>query len=122
MTGMFDYTIPAQVSESEGAGSTSAMGREQTSEPIPLSNTESAAGQEGKMPIRKTPLMEASGVKLVQVDDVSADGRRVRATHYRLSTLRPHQPRVMADRETAEEAFDLEVIASLGDPTVQRLV
>lgn len=74
------------------------------------------------MPIRRTPLREASGVKLVQVDEVSPDGKRVRATHYRLSTLRPNQPRVIAERELADEAFDLEVISSLADPTVQKLV
>lgn len=74
------------------------------------------------MPIRKTPIREASGVKLVQVDEVSADGKRIRSTHYRLSTLRPNQPRVIADRGIADDAFDLEVISSLADPTVQRLM
>lgn len=74
------------------------------------------------MPIKRTPLREASGVKLIQVDDVAPNGGRVKATHYRLSTLRPNQPRVLADRETADEAFDLEVIASLADPTVQKLI
>ncbi|HWW10968.1 MAG TPA: hypothetical protein VN018_00525 [Brevundimonas sp.] len=74
------------------------------------------------MPIRKTPLRETAGVKLVQVDEVSADGARVRSTHYRLSTLRPAQPRLIADPDGAETAFDLEVIASLADPTVQRIL
>lgn len=74
------------------------------------------------MAFRKTELRSTSGVKLVQVDEVSPDGKRVRATHYRLSTLRPNQPRVIADPEAADEAFDLEVIASLADPTVQRLI
>lgn len=74
------------------------------------------------MPTRKTPLREAAGVKLIQVDEVMPDGVRVCATHYRISTLRPNQPRVLADRGLADEAFDLEVIASLSDPTVQRLI
>lgn len=74
------------------------------------------------MPIKSTPLREASGVKLIQVDEVTPNGQRVKATHYRLSTLRPNQPRVLADRAAADDAFDLEVIASLADPTVQRLI
>lgn len=73
------------------------------------------------MPIRKTPLREAVGVKLIQVDEISADGGKVRSTYYRLSTLRPNQPRVLANERAAYDAFDLEVIASLADPIVQRL-
>lgn len=72
------------------------------------------------MPIRKTELKATAGVKLVQVDEVGTTGK-VLATHYRLTTLRPNQPRVLADVQEAEDAFDLEVVASLMDPTVQRL-
>lgn len=74
------------------------------------------------MPIRKTELKATAGVKLIQVDEVSPDGRRVRTTHYRLTTLRPNQPRVLANEAAAHDAFELEVIASLNDPTVQRLL
>ena len=77
------------------------------------------AEQEGRMPTRKTPLREASGVKLTQVDDVSTDGTKVRSTHYRLTTLRPNPVRLIADQTAAQEAFDLEVIASVSDPVVQ---
>lgn len=72
------------------------------------------------MPIRKTELKATAGVKLVQVEIVTASGK-VTETHYRLSTLRPNQPRVIADAQEAEDAFDLEVVASLMDPVVQRL-
>lgn len=74
------------------------------------------------MPMRKTPLREVQGVKLIQVEDVSADGTRVRSTHYRLTTLRPDQPRLLADEREALDAFDLEVIASSADPVVQKLL
>jgi hypothetical protein len=73
------------------------------------------------MPTRKTPLREASGVKLMQVDEVSPDGTKIRSTHYRLTTLRPNQPRLIADEALAQEAFDLEVIASLSDPVIRRM-
>jgi hypothetical protein len=73
------------------------------------------------MPIRKTELKATAGVKLVQVETVTAAGK-VTETHYRLSTLRPNQPRVIADPQEAEDAFDLEVMASLTDPVVQRLI
>ena len=72
------------------------------------------------MPYRKTKLREISGARLVQVDEVSADATRIRATHYRLSTLRPNPPRLIADEQEALTAFDLEVIASLADPVVSR--
>lgn len=72
------------------------------------------------MPYRKTPLRETSGVKLVQVNEGSAAGPRIRATHYKLSTLRPHPPRLIADEQEALTAFDLDVIASLADPVVVR--
>ncbi len=74
------------------------------------------------MPMRKTPLRETQGVKLIQVEEVSADGTRVRSIHYRLTTLRPNQPQVLAGERDALDAFDLEVIASSADPVVQRLL
>lgn len=74
------------------------------------------------MPMRKTPLREVQGVELIQIEEVSADGTRVRSTHYRLTTLRPNQPRLLADEREAMDAFDLEVIASSADPTVQKLL
>lgn len=73
------------------------------------------------MPIRKTKLKTTAGVKLVQVEIVTASGE-VTETHYRLSTLRPTQPRVIPDAQEAEDAFDIEVMASLADSAVQKLV
>lgn len=74
------------------------------------------------MPMRKTPLRETQGVKLIKVDEVSHDGTKVQSTHYRLTTLRPSQPRVLGDERDALDAFDLEVVASCADPIVQRLL
>lgn len=73
------------------------------------------------MAIRKTTIRTQAGVKLITVDEVGRNDL-VTSRTYRLSTLRQAQPRIMADRNAADEAFDLEVISSLADPTVQRLV
>ena len=73
------------------------------------------------MPIKKTDLKMEAGVKLTLVEEVTPLGT-VRSQHYRLTTLRPNQPRVLAQREAAEDAFDLEVVASLLDPVVQRMI
>ena len=74
------------------------------------------------MPYRKTPLRETSGVELVQVDEVSADGTRIRATHDKLSTLWPHQRLLVAHQQEALTAFDLAVIASLAAPVVAHVL
>ncbi|QTC90467.1 hypothetical protein [Brevundimonas goettingensis] len=60
-----------------------------------------------------------TGVCLTQVDEVA--GVKVRATHYRLTTLRPNQPRVIADHDLAEQAFAAEVAASKRDPIAVRM-
>lgn len=73
------------------------------------------------MPIKRTDLKAEAGVKLTLVEEVTPQGV-VRGRHYRLTTLRPTQPRVLAIRAAAEDAFDLEVVASLMDPVVQRLI
>lgn len=73
------------------------------------------------MPIRKTPLRESAGVRLVLCEEVSAADRVV-SSHYRLSTMRANQPRVLAAEADAQDAFDLEVIASLADPVVQKIM
>lgn len=73
------------------------------------------------MAIKKTDLKTEAGVKLTLVEEVTPMGT-VRSQHYRLTTLRPNQPRVLAQREAAEDAFDLEVVASLLDPVVQRMI
>ncbi len=73
------------------------------------------------MLIKKTELKTEAGVKLTLVEEVTPMGT-VRSQHYRLTTLRPAQPRVLAEKADAEDAFDLEVIASLIDPVVQQMI
>lgn len=73
------------------------------------------------MPIKKTDLKAQAGVKLTLVEEVTPMGT-VRSQHYRLTTLRSNQPRVLARQDLAEEAFDVEVMASLLDPVVQRMI
>ena len=73
------------------------------------------------MAIKKTELKTEAGVKLTLVEEVTPLGS-VRSQHYRLTTLRPNQPRVLAEKRLAEEAFDLEVVASLMDPLVQQMI
>ena len=73
------------------------------------------------MPIKKTDLKAEAGVKLTLVEEITPQGI-VRSQHYRLTTLRPTPPRVLAIQAAAEDAFDLEVVASLMDPVVQRLI
>ena len=47
------------------------------------------------MPIKKTDLKAEAGVKLTLVEEITPQGV-VRSQHYRLTTLRPTQPRVLA--------------------------
>lgn len=72
------------------------------------------------MAVRKTLLKANVGVKLTRVEELSAN-QKVMAAHYRLSTLRPAQPRVLVDLGAAEAAFIVEVAASKKDPTCVRL-
>lgn len=72
------------------------------------------------MPIKKTNLKTEAGVRLDLIEKISAHGK-VLNQHYRLSTMRPNQPRIMVARIEAEDAYDLEVIASLMDPIIQKL-
>jgi hypothetical protein len=66
-------------------------------------------------------LREEAGVKLFEVGEPKSYGR-ANGCHYRISTMRQNQPRVLADLTEAEDAFDLEVIASLLDPVVQQMM
>jgi len=72
------------------------------------------------MAVRKTLLNSDAGVKLTRIETVTDRGR-VDAIHYRLSTLRPSQPRLLADEALAQSAFNVEVAASRRDPTAMRL-
>lgn len=66
------------------------------------------------MAVKKTLLKSDTGVCLHKVDEVV--GSRIAATHFRLSTLRPAQPRLIADKDAANAAFVAEVAASRCDP------
>ncbi|MGV9010703.1 hypothetical protein [Brevundimonas sp.] len=68
----------------------------------------------------KKLLREEAGVKLFEVGEPKSYGR-ANGSYYRISTMRQNQPRVLADLDEAEDAFDLEVIASLMDPVVQHM-
>lgn len=69
------------------------------------------------MATRKTLVRSRAGVKLQRIEHLTAQQKVVQAS-WRLSTMRQNQPRAFADERAAEEAFDLEVIASLTDPVI----
>lgn len=73
------------------------------------------------MQTRKTLIMAKAGVRLERIEGLCAQGKVLQQV-YKLSTRRLIRPRVMADKDIAEGAFDLEVIASLADPALARLV
>ena len=66
-------------------------------------------------------LREEAGVKRLEVGEPKSFGR-ASGSHYRISTLRRNQPGVLADLTEAQDAFDLDVIASLMDPIVQQMI
>lgn len=74
------------------------------------------------MSIRKTPLREAQGVKLIPVEAVPLAGLRVRSTRARLTTLRPSQAGILPDARDALHALKPEVIASGSNRVVQRTI
>jgi len=65
----------------------------------------------------KDPREVSGGVRLQRIEQLSAAQKVVRES-YRLSTLRNNGPRTFADVATAEDAFDLEVVAALTDPII----
>lgn len=73
------------------------------------------------MPTRKIILKAQAGVRLERIETLSRQGRAIQEV-FKVSTLRERQPQVLADERAAEDAFDLEVVASLLDPTAQELV
>lgn len=72
------------------------------------------------MPTKKTLLKSQSGVRLELIEQLNRN-QAVERREYRLRTLRLGQPRMFADQREAEDAFDLELIASLNDPVVQEM-
>lgn len=73
------------------------------------------------METRKTTIRSQSGVRLELIEQLNRR-QAVERQEYRLRTLRMGQPRLFADEHEAEDAFDLELMASLSDPVVQEMV
>lgn len=69
------------------------------------------------MATRKTLVRSRAGVKLQRIEHLAGQQKVVQSS-WRLSTLRANQPRSFADEAAAEDAFDIEVIASLTDPII----
>lgn len=68
------------------------------------------------MATRKTLIKSRAGVRLQRIEHLAR--QQVVQSSWRLSTMRQNQPRTFADEVEAEDAFDMEVIASLLDPIV----
>lgn len=68
------------------------------------------------MATRKTLIKSRAGVRLQRIEHLAR--RQVVQSSWRLSTMRQNQPRSFADEMEAEDAFDMEVIASLNDPII----
>lgn len=68
------------------------------------------------MATRKTLIKSHAGVRLQRVEHLAR--QQVIQSSWRLSTMRQKQPRTFANEIEAENAFDMEVIASLTDPTI----
>ncbi len=68
------------------------------------------------MATRKTLIKSRAGVHLQRIEHLAR--QQVVQSSWRLSTMRKNQPRTFADEAEAEDAFDMEVIASLTDPVI----
>ena len=68
------------------------------------------------MGTRKTLVKARAGVRLQRIEHLAR--QQVVQSSWQLSTLRKNQPRSFADEVEAEDAFDMEVIASLTDPII----
>lgn len=68
------------------------------------------------MATRKTLIRSRAGVRLQRIEHLAR--QQVVQPSWRLSTLRQNQPRSFVDETEAEDAFDMEVIASLTDPII----
>ena len=69
---------------------------------------------------RKTLIRSEAGVRLERIETLDAR-QRATSTLYCLRTLRPNQPRMIADRIEADAAFAREVTASLRDPVISAM-
>ncbi|MBB5747408.1 hypothetical protein [Brevundimonas variabilis] len=77
--------------------------------------------QAAEMATRQTLVQAKAGVLLEEIEHLSAHGKVIER-YFRLSTLRPNQPRVLTCEDDAEEAFFIEVMASLADPVVSKMI
>ncbi|WP_284878223.1 hypothetical protein [Brevundimonas sp. MEB006b] len=68
------------------------------------------------MAICKTLIKSLAGVRLQRIEHLAR--QQVVQSSWRLSTLRKNQPCSFADEMEAEDAFDMEVTASLTDPII----
>ncbi|PZU00983.1 hypothetical protein [Brevundimonas sp.] len=68
------------------------------------------------MATRKTLIRSRAGVKLQRIEHLAR--QQVVQASWLVSTLRRNQPRSFANETEAEDAYDIEVIASLTDPVV----
>lgn len=68
------------------------------------------------MATRKTLVRSRAGVRLQRIEQLAQ--QQVVQSSWRLSSLRQNLPRAFADEMEAEDAFDMEVIASLTDPII----
>jgi len=71
------------------------------------------------MATRKTLIRSRAGVRLQRIEHLAR--QQGGQSFWRLSTLRQTPPRAFADEMEAEDAFDMEVIASLTDPVIMNL-
>lgn len=68
----------------------------------------------------KTLIKSEAGVRLERIEEM-AKGQKAR-TLFKISTYRPPQPRFIADKDEAEEAFAREVTASMKDPVIVSMI
>lgn len=68
------------------------------------------------MATRKTLIKSRAGVRLQRIEHLAR--QQIVKSSWRLSTMRQNQPRSFADEMEAEDAYDMEVVASLNDPII----
>ncbi|TFW14236.1 hypothetical protein EGY25_03290 [Brevundimonas intermedia] len=73
------------------------------------------------MGIRKTLIKSRAGVKLKRIEQLAGKRQKVVQSPRRLATLRADQQQSFADEAAVEDAFDVEFIASLSDPSPTRI-
>ena len=64
---------------------------------------------------RKTLIRSQAGVNLKSIKHLDGKNQKVVQSSWRLSTFRAGQPQSLAGKAPGEDAFDVELIASLSD-------